>query len=299
MHIDPLLIPDRYFGEPIPIAPDLNQVVDKVDELVAAVNAGLATSNAIVGGPKYVRYLSSQYYNVPADALTLDRLDAATILPGNTAVVINSSATPLTDTQPSQQYVATIVADGTAGAVVVPAYTGAPAGTTVPIKWQLVSTADTFTALLEKELPAGKEKFAGLDLRPLLIAIIGDLGAASTVVVTTPAPPATTPAPTVTGFLPGTAVVGASVTVTGTGFTKATAVLFHGTAASFQVVNATTLIAVVPLGATTGPVSVATAAGTGTSAADFVIGAPPETGTLEILDVQGDDSLLISAVTTS
>jgi hypothetical protein len=278
MRIQPLLIPDRYFGEPIPIAPDLNQVVDKVDELVAAVNAGLATSNALVGGPKYVRYLSSQYYNVPADALTLDRLDPLTILPGNTAVVINSSATPLSTTEASQQYVATIVADGTTGAVQVPAYTGAAAGTTVPIKWQLVGTAADFTALLEKELPAGKEKFAGLDLRPLLIAIIGDLGAANTVVTNTPAPPATTPAPTVTGFLPGTAVIGASVTVTGTGFTKATAVLFHGTAASFQVLNATTIIAVVPPDATTGPVSVATLAGTGTSTADFVIGSTVSKG---------------------
>lgn len=299
MSIQRLRIPKRVFGEPTTIAPDVNDIVDKVDELVDAVNAGLATSNAIVGGPKYVRYLSSQYYNVPADALTLDRLDPATILPGNTAVVINSSATPLSTTEASQQYVATIVAAGTAGAVQVPAYTGAPAGTTLPIKWQQVSSADAFTVLLEKELPAGKEKFAGLELRPLLIAIIGELGAASTVVVTTPAPPATTPAPTVTGFLPETAAIGVAITITGTGFTKATAVLFHGTAASFQVLNATTIIAVVPPKATTGPVSVATAAGTGTSAADFVIDAPTETGTLEIIDVQGDDSLSISAVTPS
>lgn len=271
MSIQKLQIPTRAFGEPTPVAPDTNAEVAKINELVDAVNAGLATSNAIVGGPKYVRYTSSQYYNVPADALTLDRLDPSTILPGNTAVVINSSATPLSDTQPSQQYVAIIVAAGTAGAVQVPAYTSAPAGTTVPIVWQLVSTADAFTALLTKELPAGKEKFAGLELRPLLIAIIKDLGSASTTVVTTPAPPATVAAPTVTGFLPATAAIGAAVTITGTGFTKASAVLFHGTAASFQVLNATTIIAVVPPKATTGPVSVATAAGTGTSAADFVI----------------------------
>ena len=195
MSIQPLGIPTRAFGQPIPVAPDTNAEVAKINELVAAVNAGLATSNAIVGGPKYVRYTSSQYYGVPAEALTLDRLDAATILPGNAAVVINPAANPLTDTQASQQYVATIVATGTADAVQVPAYSGAPAGTTVAIQWQAVSTADAFTKLLKNELPVGKEQYAGLDLRPLLIAIIGGLGSANTI-VTQPAPTAQPAAPT-------------------------------------------------------------------------------------------------------
>jgi hypothetical protein len=77
--------------------------------------------------------------------------------------------------------------------------------------------------------------------------------------------------PTVTGFLPDSAAIGATVTITGTLFTKATAVLFTGTTASFQVLNATTIVAVVPVGATTGPVSVTTNAGTGTSAANFTV----------------------------
>ena len=195
MKIQHLSIPTRTYGEPIPVAPDTNAEVAKINELVDAVNAGLAESNAIVGGPKYVRYTSSQYYNVPADALTLDRLDPSTILPGNLATVINTSATPLTDTKPSQQYVATIVANGTPSAVQVPAYTGAPAGTTVAIAWQALSTADSFTPLLQTELPAGKEKFAGLALRPLLLAIIGDLGAANTI-TSQPAPTAQPAAPT-------------------------------------------------------------------------------------------------------
>ncbi|RZK22450.1 MAG: ABC transporter permease, partial [Hymenobacter sp.] len=50
-----------------------------------------------------------------------------------------------------------------------------------------------------------------------------------------------------------------------------TAVLFNGTPASFQAINATTLVAVVPVGATTGPVAVTTSAGTGTSAASFEV----------------------------
>ena len=44
------------------------------------------------------------------------------------------------------------------------------------------------------------------------------------------------PAPTVTGFTPTSGAVGTSVTLTGTGFSGATAVAFHGTAAaSFNV----------------------------------------------------------------
>lgn len=80
-------------------------------------------------------------------------------------------------------------------------------------------------------------------------------------------------APSVTGFLPGKAAEGASVTITGTKFTDATAVAFNGTPASFQVINATTIQAVVPVGATTGPVSVSNSNGTGTSTASFTVGA--------------------------
>jgi hypothetical protein len=277
MAITPLRIPRRYFGQPIPVAPDMNQAVDKVDELVAAVNEGLATSNAIVGGPKFVRYTDSRYFGVGAADLTLDRLDPATVLPGNLATVINSSATPTTASAASVGYVAAIVPAGTAGAFAVPAYSGAPAGDTVLVAWQEVVDASSFTALLASELGAGKADYAGLALRPLLIKIIGALGTGTTVITTQP--PVTQPAtgPTVTGFLPSSAAVGASVTLTGTGFTKATAVLFSGTPASFQPLNATTLLAEVPVGATTGPVSVTNSAGTGTSVASFTVGATPIT----------------------
>lgn len=269
MKITPLKIPDRHYGEPIPVAPDVNDIVDKVDELVAAVNAGLATSNAIVGGDKYVRYLSSQTYGVPADALTLDRLDPATIIPGTEATVINPDPRPLTNTSPSTYYRATIVPTGTAGAVLVPAYVGSP--DTVPVAWAEVVSNDTFTPLLDTEVNPGKGAYVGLGMRPLLIALVNAAGTGSSTVVTTPAPSQVATGPTITGFLPDSAAVGASVTLAGTGFTKATLVAFNGTPASFQIVNATTITAVVPVGATTGPVAVTNSAGTGTSTASFTV----------------------------
>jgi hypothetical protein len=269
MAIEPLKIPIRSYGENIPVAPDTNAEVEKINELVAAVNAGLATSNAIVGGPKYVQYLSSQTYGVPVDSSTLDRLASSTILPGVDATVINPHPTPLTATAASSYYRATIVPVGTAGAVLVPAFVGS--ADRVPIVWVEVVSNDTFTPLLVDELNLGKAAYAGLQLRPLLIALVNGVGTGSSTIVTTPAPGQVVQGPTVTGFLPGSAAEGASVTLTGIGFTKATAVLFNGTPASFQLINATTLVAVVPVGATTGPVAVTNSAGTGTSAANFEV----------------------------
>ena len=81
-------------------------------------------------------------------------------------------------------------------------------------------------------------------------------------------------APSITNFTPTNAASGATVTITGSDFTGATAVNFGGTAASsFNVVNATSIQAVVGTGAT-GDVSVTTPAGTATKAG-FVLVVPP------------------------
>jgi hypothetical protein len=105
-------------------------------------------------------------------------------------------------------------------------------------------------------------------------------GATGDVSVTTAAGTATkagfvfVAAPTITNFTPTTAASGATVTITGTGFTGATAVNFGGTAASsFNVINATSIQAVIGTGAT-GDVSVITPAGTATTAG-FVFVVPP------------------------
>ncbi|MDQ7825239.1 MAG: IPT/TIG domain-containing protein [Candidatus Eremiobacteraeota bacterium] len=90
----------------------------------------------------------------------------------------------------------------------------------------------------------------------------------------------TVPAPVITGLSPGSGIVGATVTITGSNFTDATNVKFNGVsaAAAMTVVDNSTITAKVPDGAGTGKVSVTTAAGTGTSADDFtVIGAPTVT----------------------
>ena len=77
-----------------------------------------------------------------------------------------------------------------------------------------------------------------------------------------------TPGPVITS-IPDTGVAGATIVITGANFTGATAVTFNGTIASFTVLSATQITAVVPPGATMGSIAVTTPAGTATSAATF------------------------------
>ncbi len=75
-------------------------------------------------------------------------------------------------------------------------------------------------------------------------------------------------------FSPTSGAVGASVTISGSGFTGTTSVSFNGTPAAFTVDSDAQLSTTVPVGATSGPISVATPGGTATSSSTFtVIGA--------------------------
>jgi molybdopterin biosynthesis enzyme MoaB len=88
-------------------------------------------------------------------------------------------------------------------------------------------------------------------------------------------------APTISSFSPASGPVGTEVTVAGSNFSGATSVKFNGVSAStFSIDSATQIRANVPSGATTGKVSVTTAGGTGASAADFTVTAPPSPPTI-------------------
>jgi hypothetical protein len=104
-----------------------------------------------------------------------------------------------------------------------------------------------------------------------IIATVG-AGASGSVSVTTPGGTASLegftfnsgpPAPTISSFTPTSGGTGATITITGTNFTGATAVSFGAVpASSFIVINANTISAVVGAGAS-GNVSVTTPAGSG------------------------------------
>ncbi|SET44320.1 FG-GAP-like repeat-containing protein [Hymenobacter actinosclerus] len=81
-----------------------------------------------------------------------------------------------------------------------------------------------------------------------------------------------TPPPIISSFAPAAGPVGTTVVVTGSGFQGATEVRFNGTAAPGFVVNSATQITVkVPLGASTGPLSVVSPVATASSATAFTV----------------------------
>jgi len=81
--------------------------------------------------------------------------------------------------------------------------------------------------------------------------------------------------PMLNSFTPSSGFIGATVTLNGTNLTNASALQCNGTAATFTVVNATTISATVPAGANSGPMTVTTPDGTATSAVSFTVLLPP------------------------
>ena len=78
-------------------------------------------------------------------------------------------------------------------------------------------------------------------------------------------------APSIASFSPGYGITNENIAVSGFLFTNVTAVNFNGVSANYTVNSATNLTATVPVGATSGPVSVTTANGTAVSAASFTV----------------------------
>ncbi len=87
-------------------------------------------------------------------------------------------------------------------------------------------------------------------------------------------------APSITSFTPTCGAVGQKVTLHGGIFTTVTGVQFNGKAATYTVVSAAYIIAVVPGGAISGPITVSTSGGMASSAKYFTVNAPPTITTI-------------------
>jgi hypothetical protein len=77
--------------------------------------------------------------------------------------------------------------------------------------------------------------------------------------------------PAISGFRPASAGTNATVTVTGTGFTGATAVTLDGAGVPFSVTSNTRLTFTVPAGATSGAIQVTAPGGSDTSSSSFTV----------------------------
>ncbi len=147
----------------------------------------------------------------------------------------------------------------------------------------VIITGTNFTGATSVKFNGMASSFA-VNTAAQITAMVPNGSTTGQVSVTTPGGTATSASsftvnlgPTVSSFSPASGVVGASVVITGTNFTGATAVSFNGTAATFTVDSATQITAPVPSGATTGKISVTTPNGTGTSAANFSVLPPAPT----------------------
>jgi uncharacterized repeat protein (TIGR02543 family) len=87
-------------------------------------------------------------------------------------------------------------------------------------------------------------------------------------------------APTISSFSPTSGLEGATVTITGDNFNGATEVAFNGTSTGFTVNSNTKITATVPVGATTGKISVAKSGNAAFSASNFTVTTPATQYTL-------------------
>jgi hypothetical protein len=121
----------------------------------------------------------------------------------------------------------------------------------------LLAPAGTQSALFSVAVSGWCANYSGCDV----YARFDDLDVEDTVV----------PSPGVSSFSPASGPIGTSVDVRGANFTGATTVEFNGTQASFTVDSDSELHATVPSGATDGPITVTTPAGSGTSHSSFTV----------------------------
>ena len=118
-------------------------------------------------------------------------------------------------------------------------------------------------------------------------------------------------APSLTSFTPTSGAVGQKVILYGSSFTTATGVQFNGLAASYSVVNAAYITTIVPVGATSGMITITTSGGTSHSATAFTVNAPPtitsianqatnvNVSTAALAFTVGDDWTAVSALTVT
>ncbi|MFY8033178.1 MAG: IPT/TIG domain-containing protein, partial [Flexibacteraceae bacterium] len=82
---------------------------------------------------------------------------------------------------------------------------------------------------------------------------------------------AITAAPVILNFEPASGLVGTQVEISGANFTGVSAVRLNGVATVFNTLGLTRIQFTVPAGATSGPITVVTAAGTGTSSSNYTV----------------------------
>jgi subtilisin family serine protease len=152
--------------------------------------------------------------------------------------------------------------------------TSGPVGTTVVVSGTMLSgiVSVTFNGVVATSFFAYNGQVtvtvpAGATSGPIAVTTyVGTATSAASFTVT-----GSPPAPRLTSFTPASGPEGASVVLTGSGLSGATAVTFNGVAASFSVDSDEQITSTVPSGATSGPLAVTTPAGVATTGQSFIV----------------------------
>lgn len=146
-------------------------------------------------------------------------------------------------------------------------------------------TGTNFTGLISVTFPGANSTLISAPVTSLvatqMTVLVPTNAITGTITVTTPGGVIAssgnfTVTPRVDSFTPLIGPSGTTVTVRGRSFTNATAVRFNGQNAGFSSVTDTQLVAVVPNGATTGPLTVVTPDGAGAGPVNYVVTTNPD-----------------------
>ena len=283
-------------------------VVNSATQITATVPAGASTGLVTVNTPGGLS--NGITFSVTAPAPTLTNLSPSsgpvgtsvtitgTGLMGATAVSFNGTAATFAVVN-TGTLTATVPAGATSGSVTVTT----PGGPSNGLPFTVTIPATTITALSPTSGPVGSGVIitgtnltgaTGLTFNGVSASFVVNSATQITtnvptgattgsVVVSTPGGPSNgllftvvPAAPTLTSISPNTSPVGTTVVLTGTNLTAATAVNFNGTGATFTVNSSTQITALVPTGATSGPVTVATPGGL-SNAIGFTVAVPTST----------------------
>lgn len=162
---------------------------------------------------------------------------------------------------------------GAVGATVViygTGFSGTPGQNAVTFNGTAATVTSSTSTRIVTSVPAGATTG--------LIAVTTSAGTATSATPFTVGNPT---APTITGFTPTVGSAGTAVTITGTNFqttTSSNRVTFNGIRATVSSATATSLVAAVPAGASSGRLAVSTPEGKAVSASDFYVPPPGFTG---------------------
>jgi len=171
-----------------------------------------------------------------------------------------SNSLPFTVVVPTSTLTSLSPTSGTIGTTVVITGTNLTGATTVSFNGVSAPFTLNSSTQITTVVPFGAT------LGPVVVLVSGSSNGLSFTVVP--------PLPVIVSFAPLGGPVGTNVTITGSNFGGTTQVTFNGLAAPFVLLSGTNLTVTVPPGATTGPITVTTAGGTGTSANSFSVMTP-------------------------